>query len=143
MSDNCFGRGQTPKQTLRQRMRAERLNASHGRVDLRGELLCKDEVGRRAGDGDDATDGGGIGDAERQAFADHVILPGGILGVAPLFLLLRDVDRGLRESEEEAVSGKGCELEVAGWWGHRPLTRPPLCSWLEADVHWWGQSVPG
>lgn len=50
---------------------------------LRVKLLSKDEVGWRAGDGDEAADCGSVGDAERQAFTDHVVPLGGVLGVSP------------------------------------------------------------
>lgn len=64
----------------------------------RVKLLSEDEVGGRAGDGDEASDGGGVGDAERQALADHVIPLGGILGVSPGFhpLHIGDFDGDLR-----------------------------------------------
>lgn len=52
-------------------------------VHLRVKLLRKDQVGRRARDRDETSYRGGVGDAERQAFADHVIPLGGILGVSP------------------------------------------------------------
>lgn len=52
-------------------------------MHLRVKLLGEDEVGGRAGDGDEPADGGGVGDAEGQAFADHVVPLGGILGVSP------------------------------------------------------------
>lgn len=42
------------------------------------ELLCKDEVGRGASDGDEAADGSCVGDAQRQTLADHVVLLGRI-----------------------------------------------------------------
>jgi len=71
-------------------------------VRLRVKLLSEDEVGRRAGDGDEAADGRGIGDAERQEFTDHVIPLGGILGVPPGLhpLHIRDIDGNLRGSGE-------------------------------------------
>lgn len=52
-------------------------------VHLRVKLLGKDQVGRRARDCDETSYRGSVGDAERQAFADHVIPFGGILGVSP------------------------------------------------------------
>lgn len=75
-------------------------------VYLRVKLLSKDEVGWRAGDGDETADGRGVGDAERQAFTDHVVPLGGILGVPPGLhpLHIWDLDRNLRESEENAVN---------------------------------------
>lgn len=68
---------------------------------LHVKLLSEDEVGRGAGDGDEPADGGGVGDAERQAFADHVIPLGGILGVSPGFhrLLFWDFDGDLGQKE--------------------------------------------
>lgn len=50
---------------------------------VRVELLSKDEVGGRAGDGDESSDGCSVGDAQSQALTDHVVLLGGILGVSP------------------------------------------------------------
>lgn len=72
----------------------------HPRVELLGE----DEVGGRARDGDEASYGGGVGDAERQTFADHVVPLGGILGVsAHLYPLhVRDFNGNLEESEGTA-----------------------------------------
>lgn len=71
-------------------------------VYLLVKLLSKDEIGRCAGDGDETTNCRGVSDAERQAFADHVIPLGGILGVSPGFhpLHIWDFDRNLRVSEE-------------------------------------------
>lgn len=76
------------------------------RVHLRVKLLGKDEVGWRAGDGDETAYCGGIGDAERQAFTDHAIPLGGILGVSPGLhpLHIWDFDRSLRESEGNTVN---------------------------------------
>lgn len=73
---------------------------------LRVKLLGKDEVGWRAGDGDESTDGRGVGDAECQAFADHVVPLGGILGVSsgPHPLPVWDFNGSLEERERE--SGK-------------------------------------
>lgn len=69
----------------------------HPRVELLGE----DEVGGRARDGDEAPDGGGVGDAERQAFADHVVPLGGVLGVSAHLhpLHVGDFNGHLEESE--------------------------------------------
>ncbi len=47
------------------------------------ELLGEDEVGGGAGDGDEATDGGCVRDAQRQALADQVVSVGGILRIPP------------------------------------------------------------
>lgn len=68
--------------------------ASSTCVYIRVELLGEDEVGGGAGDGDESADGRGVGDAERQAFTDHVIPLGGILGVSPGAhpLHVRDLD---------------------------------------------------
>lgn len=51
-------------------------------MHLRVKLLGEDEVGRRASDGNKSSNGCCVGDAERQAFADHVIPLSGILGVS-------------------------------------------------------------
>lgn len=69
----------------------------HPRVELLGE----DEVGGRARDGDEAAYGGGVGDAERQTFADHVVPLGGILGVSAHLhpLHVGDFNGDLVESE--------------------------------------------
>lgn len=72
---------------------------------LRVKLLSKDEVGWRAGDGDESSDGCSVGDAEWQAFTDHVISLGGILGVSPSLhsLHIGDFNGNLRESEKNVV----------------------------------------
>ena len=69
---------------------------------LRVKLLSKDEVGRRASDSDESSDGCSICNAERQAFTDHVIPLCGILGVSPGFhpLHVWDFDCSLGESEQ-------------------------------------------
>ena len=74
-------------------------------VYLRVKLFSKDEVGRRAGDGDETADCGSVGDAERQAFTDHVIPLGGILGVSPGLhpLHIWDFNGDLRENEERIL----------------------------------------
>lgn len=71
----------------------------------RVKLLGEDEVGGCAGDGDEASDGGGVGDAERQAFTDHVVLLGGILRVPPGLhpLHVRNFNRELRGRERDFV----------------------------------------
>lgn len=71
-------------------------------VHPRVELLGEDEVGGRAGDGDEAPYGGGVGDAERQAFADHVVPLGGILGVSAHLhpLHIGDFNGDLEESKQ-------------------------------------------
>lgn len=67
----------------------------------RVKLLGEDEVGGRARDGDEASYSGGIGDAERQTFADHVVPLGGILGVTAHLhpLHVGDFDGDLEENE--------------------------------------------
>ena len=79
---------------------------AHIYINLLVELLSKDEVGGGASDGDEPADGGSVGDAERQAFADHVIPLGGILGVSPGFdaLHIWELNRNLREREENIVN---------------------------------------
>lgn len=64
---------------------------------IRVKLFSKDEVGRCARDGDEAAYRSCVGDAERQAFTDHVIPLGGILGVSPGLHLLHvwDLDSNL------------------------------------------------
>lgn len=42
------------------------------------ELFGKDEVGGRAGYGDETADGGSVRDAQSQALADHVVSVGGV-----------------------------------------------------------------
>lgn len=81
----------------------------HPRVELLGE----DEVGGRARDGDEASYGGSIGDAERQTFADHVVPLGGILGVsAHLYPLhVGDFNGDLGESERTR------QVHVRSYWG--------------------------
>lgn len=70
----------------------------HARGHVRVELLGEDEVGRRPRDGDEAAYGGGVGDAEREALADHVISLGRVLGVPPHLdpLDIWDFNGGLR-----------------------------------------------
>lgn len=65
--------------------------------DLLVKLLRKDEVGGGAGDGDEATDGSRVRDAQRQTLADHVVPLGWIHRVPPDFGFLwhRNVDRNL------------------------------------------------
>lgn len=72
----------------------------------RVKLLSKDEVGGCAGDGDETADCSSVGDAERQAFTDHVIPLGGILGVSPGLhpLHVWDFYRNLRENEENLMN---------------------------------------
>ncbi len=74
-------------------------------VYSRVKLLSKDKVGGRAGDGDETADCGSVGDAERQAFTDHVIPLCGILGVSPGLhpLHVWDFYGNLRENEENIV----------------------------------------
>lgn len=73
---------------------------------IRVKLLGEDEVGGRSGDGDEASDGCSIRDAECQTFADHVILLGGILGVSPGLhpLHVWDLDGNLRKNGRNAVT---------------------------------------
>lgn len=68
-------------------------------IHVRVELLGEDQVGGRPGDGDEAAYGGGVGDAERQALADHVISLRGVLGVPPHLypLYIWDFNSNLRE----------------------------------------------
>lgn len=69
-------------------------------VHLRVKLFGKDEVGWSAGDGDEATNGGSVRDAQRQAFTDHMIPLGGVLGVPPGFdpLQIWDLNGYLKEN---------------------------------------------
>lgn len=43
------------------------------------EVLQEDEAGGGADDGGQAPDGGGIGDAQREALADHLVMLGLVL----------------------------------------------------------------
>lgn len=72
-------------------------------VHLRVKLLRKDQIGRGARDCDETSYRGGVGDAERQAFADHVIPLGGILGVSPGLhpLHVWDFNGDLRKNRNE------------------------------------------
>lgn len=62
--------------------------------DLLVKLLCKNQIGGGAGDGDEAADGSRVCDAQRQTLADHVVLLGRVHGVPPDFGFLwhRDID---------------------------------------------------
>lgn len=48
-------------------------------------MFGEDEVGGRAGYGDETADGGRVRDAERQTLADHVISLGRVQRVSPDF----------------------------------------------------------
>ena len=76
-----------------------------GAGGVRVELLGEDEVGGGPGDGDEASDGGGVGDAEGEALADHVVPLGGVGGVLPplLPLGLWDGDLCLGQRDNHAV----------------------------------------
>lgn len=58
---------------------------SFTRDDLLIELLCKDEIGGGASDGDEAADGSCVRDAQRQTLADHVVPLGWVHGIPPDF----------------------------------------------------------